>query len=85
MTLRVVLSCAEILVLALVVVYFLRRIAALLAHTGDTLEKIAAGVGAIKNHTDILGPGADALNSTLGEAAGHLETAVVSAEKLAAG
>jgi uncharacterized protein YoxC len=85
MTLRIVLTCAEILVLALVVVFFLRRIAALLRHVGDTLEKIAEGVKAIKGHTDILSPGADALNATLGEAAGHLETAVVSAEQLAAG
>jgi hypothetical protein len=84
MTLRVVLSVAEIALLVAVLAYFVIRLTTLLAHTGDTLEKIADGVRAIEGHVQIVGPGADQINQLLGESAGNLERAAVAAERLAA-
>jgi hypothetical protein len=82
MTLRVVLTIAEIALLVATLAYFLLRLTKQLRHTGDNLEKIADGVKAIEGHCTILGPGAGQLNGLLAESAGNLERAAVAAETL---
>ena len=83
MTLRVVLSIAEIVLLVAVLAYFLLRLTKMLSQTGDTLEKIRDGVVAIEGHCAILGPGATRVNAMLAESAGNLERAAVAVERLA--
>ena len=82
MTLRVVLSIAEIAALTAVVCFFLIKLTQMLSHIGDTLQNIADGVKAIDSHVSIIGPGADELNSLLTGTAGNLERAAVAAEQL---
>ena len=82
MTLRVVLSVAEIAALVAVVCYFLITLTKMLSHIGDTLTNIADGVKAIDGHCTILGPGASQLNSLLTGTAGSLERAAIAAEAL---
>lgn len=82
MTLRVVLTIAEIAVLVAVLCYFLKTLTKMLSHIGDTLTNIADGVKAIDSHCTIIGPGADQLNALLTGAAGSLEQAAVAAEAL---
>lgn len=82
MTLRVLLSVAEIVLLVAVLAYFLLRLTRMLSHTGDTLEKISEGVKAIEGHLTVVGPGATNLNALLTESAGNLERAAVAAEQL---
>jgi len=81
-TLRVVLTVAEIAVLVAVVCFFLIKLTQMLSHIGDTLTNIAEGVKAIDNHVAIVGPGANELNALLTGAAGDLERAAVAAEQL---
>jgi uncharacterized protein YoxC len=82
-TLRVVLSVAEIALLVAVLAYFLLRLTKMLSQTGDTLEKISDGVKAIEGHCAVIGPGATRLNGLLTESAGNLERAAVAAERMA--
>ena len=82
MTLRVVLTVAEIAALVAVLCYFLKALTNMLSHIGDTLTNIADGVKAIDSHVTIIGPGADQLNALLTGAAGSLEQAAVAAEAL---
>lgn len=82
MTLRVVLTIAEIGALVAVLCFFLMKLTTMLSHIGDTLTNIADGVKAIDNHVTIIGPGADQLNALLTGAAGSLEKAAVAAETL---
>jgi len=84
MTLRVVLSVAEIVLLVVVLAYFLWRLTRMLAHTGDTMEKIAEGVKAIESHVAVVGPGTATVNALLAESAGNLERAASAAERLGA-
>lgn len=83
MTLRVVLTIAEIVLLVAVLAFFLWKLTSVLKHIGDTLEKIRDGVKAIHGHCTILGPGTDQINSLLTESAGNLERAAVAVEQLA--
>jgi hypothetical protein len=83
MTVQVVLSVVEVLGLVGVLLFFLRRIDALLAHIQNNLSKIAEGVAAVEGHCSIIGPGADEINRLLGEAAGGLTRAAEEAEALA--
>lgn len=83
MTLRIVLSVAEILLLVVVLAYFVIRLTQSLSHIGDTLEKISEGVQAIEGHCSILGPGTEQLNGRLTETAGGLERATAAARQLA--
>ena len=84
MTLRVVLSVAEIVLVVAVLAYFLWRLTRMLAHTGDNLEKVSEGVKAIESHVAVLGPGTTNLNALLIESAGNLEQAASAAERLGA-
>jgi hypothetical protein len=83
MTSQVVLSVLEALALVGVLIYFLRRIDALLAHIQGNLGRIAEGVAAVEGHCSIIGPGADEINRLLGQAAGGLTQAAQEAEALA--
>lgn len=83
MTLQVVLSVIEVLALVGVLLFFLRRIDALLVHIQGNLGRIAEGVAAVEGHCSIIGPGTDEINRLLGEAAGGLTRAAEEAEALA--
>ena len=82
MTLRIALSVAEILLFVVVLGVFLVRIRGLLDRVIANLERIADGVGAVRGHTGLVGPGVDAVNALLGDAAGHLDRAGREAEAL---
>ena len=82
--LQVVLTCVEIVLLAGVLVYFLRKIDSELVDVVANLVKINKGVKAVEDHCAIIGPGADQVNRILGEAAGGLTTACELAEGLSA-
>lgn len=82
MTVRVILTIAEIAVLVGVLCFFLKTLTDMLAHIGDTLTNIAEGVKAIDGHCTIIGPGTEQLNALLTGAAGSLEQAAVAAERL---
>ncbi len=83
MTSQVVLSVVEALLLVGVLIFFLRRIDALLVHIQGNLGKIAEGVAAVEGHCAVIGPGADEINRLLGQAAGGLTQAAQEAEALA--
>lgn len=83
MTLQVVLTVVEVVLLVGVLLYFLRRIDILLARVQSNLGKIAEGVAAIGGHCAVIGPGTDELNRVLGQAAGSLTQAAEEAESLA--
>ena len=82
--LQVVLTCVEIVLLAGVLVYFLRAIDSELVGVVSNLDKISKGVKAVEDHCAIIGPGADQVNRILGDAAGGLTQACVLAEGLSA-
>lgn len=82
--LQVVLTCVEIVALAGVLIYFLRKIDSELVDVVGNLVKISKGVKAVEDHCAIIGPGADQVNRILGEAAGGLTTACELAEGLSA-
>ena len=83
MTVQVVLSVAEALLLVGVLVFFLRRIDALLVHIQGNLGRISEGVAAVDGHCAVIGPGADEINRLLGQAASGLTKAAEAAESLA--
>lgn len=83
MRLQVVLSVVEVLALVGVLLFFLRRIDALLVHIQGNLGRIAEGVAAVEGHCEIIGPGAEEINRLLGEAAAGLTRAAEEAEALA--
>ena len=83
MRLQVFLSVLEVLALVGVLLFFLRRIDALLVHIQGNLGRIAEGVAAVEGHCSIIGPGTDEINRLLGQAAGGLTRAAEEAEALA--
>ena len=83
MTIQVVLSVVEVLALVGVLLFFLRRIDALLARIQGNLGRIAEGVAAVEGHCSVIGPGADEINRLLGETAAGLTRAAEEAEALA--
>lgn len=83
MTLRIVLSVVEIVLLVLVLALFLNKVANQLDSISRTLAKVAFGVRAVETMCLAIGPGARKLNSTLTEVAGGLEAAATRAERLA--
>ena len=85
MHLRVALTAADIVLLALVLAFFLVKVAAGLQRIADNLGQVAGGVAAIETDTAILHGGADAINSNLNVAARNLTEAVTHAQALAAG
>ncbi len=83
MTLKIVLSVAEVVLLAGVLLYFLRRIDGHLVHIQGNLGRISEGVAAVEGHCSVIGPGADEINRLLGQAAAGLTRAAEEAEALA--
>jgi hypothetical protein len=83
MTTQIVLSVVEALALVGVLIWFLRRIDALLVRIQGNLGRIAEGVAAVEGHCAIIGPGADEINRLLGQAAAGLTQAAQEAEALA--
>jgi hypothetical protein len=83
MTTQVILSVVEVVLLAGVLLYFLRRIDTLLARIQGNMVKIAEGVAAVEGHCAIIGPGTDEINRLLGQAAAGLTRAAEEAESLA--
>jgi hypothetical protein len=82
-TIQVVLSVIEVLTLVGVLLFFLRRIDALLAHIQGNLGRIAEGVAAVEGHCSVIGPDADEINRLLSDAAAGLTRAAEEAEALA--
>lgn len=83
MTLRVVLSVAEILLVVLVLAYFLNRVARQLNRVSATLGKVAFGVRAVEQECSVIGPAADRINANLAATAADLETAAIGVERMA--
>ncbi len=83
MQLRVALTAADIVFLALVLAFFLIKVTAGLQSIADNLRRVADGVVAIEGHAKILHPGSDAINSNLNAAARNLTEAVGHAQAIA--
>jgi hypothetical protein len=83
MTLRILLTCVDIVALAAVLGGFVFVITEKLRAVATNLGRIGAGVGQIATDTRILPGGSEALNHNLQVAAGNLSTAVDRAEALA--
>lgn len=75
MTLRIVLSVAEILLIVGVLAYFLILIARLLNSISATLAKITFGVRAVETQCGVIGPAADEINANLSETVAKLNEA----------
>jgi len=80
---QVVLSVVEVVAFVGVLLYFLRRIDALLVHIEGNLTKISDGVAAVEGHCSVIGPGTQEINRLLGQAAAGLTQAAQEAEALA--
>jgi uncharacterized protein YoxC len=76
-------SIVDILALVIVLVFFLNWVARLLNSISKTLGKVTFGVRAVETQCAVIGPAADQINANLAAAAGNLESAAVSAERLA--
>lgn len=83
MTLQIVLTVAEILLVVVILAYFLNRVANQLNSISRTLAKVAFGVRAVETMCLVIGPATKKLNGTLTEVAGGLEQAAIKAERLA--
>ncbi|MGH9184397.1 MAG: hypothetical protein ACRD0U_01040 [Acidimicrobiales bacterium] len=83
MTLRVVLSVAEILLVVAVLAYFLNRVARQLNSISASLGKITFGVRAVEQQCSVIGPAADRINENLAAVAGDLEVAAAGVERMA--
>lgn len=82
---QVILTCVDIVLLALVLAFFLTRVTAGLQSIADTLGQVAGGVISIESDARILHGGADAINSNLNAAARNLTAAVGHAQALGGG
>ncbi len=82
MTLRIVLSVLEIVLLVLVLAFFLVRITRLLRKIAVNLAKVTWGVRTLEKQCAAIGPAADTINDNLAAAAADLERAAVMAERL---
>lgn len=81
MTLRVVLSVGEILLLVGVLAFFLIQVARLLNSISATLGKITFGVRAVETQCAVIGPAADAVNANLAATVAALKDAAVAARR----
>lgn len=82
MTLRIVLSVLEIVLLVVVLAFFLVRITRLLRKIAINLAKVTWGVRTLTTQCAAIGPAADTINDNLAAAAADLERAAVMAERL---
>lgn len=83
MTLRVFLTCLEMVLFVVVLGYFLNRVTGQLQSICRTLAKITFGVRAVETQCFVIGPAADRLNSNLSQVAAGLDDASARAERLA--
>ncbi len=83
MTLRVVLSVGEIVLVVVILAYFLNRVARLLNSISATLAKITFGVRAVETQCAVIGPAADRLNASLRETVANLNEATAAAKRRA--
>ena len=65
-TLLVTLTIVEIVLVAVVLVYYLARVAASLRRTAVLLGKVSFGVRAIETQTNVIGPSVLKVNDQLG-------------------
>lgn len=83
MTMRIVLTVLEIVLLVAVLGYFLNRVARQLNSICKTLGKIAFGVRAVETQCAAIGPAADSINTNLTRALRDLEQVAARAERIA--
>jgi hypothetical protein len=76
-------SIIDILLLVIVLLFFLAWVARLLNSISATLGKVTFGVRAVETQCAVIGPAVDVVNANLTAAAGNLESAAASAERLA--
>ena len=70
--LLVTLTIVEIVLVAMVLVYYLARVAASLRRTAVLLGKVSFGVRAIETQTNVIGPSVLKVNAQLGGSADAL-------------
>ncbi len=85
MTLLVVLTVAEILILIVVLAAYLVAIASRLASIADYFAKVTFGVRAIESQTAAIGPAVTRINEELQAVVGALPGIAEKAEQVAAG
>jgi uncharacterized protein YoxC len=83
MTLRVVLSVGEILLVVAILAYFLNKVSLLLNRISSTLAKVTFGVRAVETQCNVIGPAADRLNASLRATVGNLQEATAAAKRRA--
>lgn len=83
MTLQVILTVLEIVLLVLVLAFFLNHVAVQLLSISSNLARITFGVRAVETQCAVIGPAADRINANLASAAGGLDQAAAQAERLA--
>ena len=83
MTLRVVLTVFEIVLLIGTLAFFLNVVARQLNSISATLAKITFGVRAVETQCLVIGPAADRINANLAEIARGLDEAASRASRLA--
>lgn len=82
---QIFLSIVDIVALVVVLAFFLAWVARLLNSISATLGKVTFGVRAVETQCAVIGPAADQINHNLQDAAGNLERAAQTAERLAMG
>ncbi len=80
---NVAMTVGDIVFLDLILAFFLAWVARLLNKISATLGKVTFGVRAVETQCAAIGPAADQINANLTAAAGNLESAAISAERLA--
>ena len=83
MTLRVVLTVVEIVLLIGTLAFFLNVVARQLNSISATLAKITFGVRAVETQCLVIGPAADRINANLAQIASGLDQAASRAGSLA--
>ena len=82
MTLRIVLTVLEIVLVIGTLAFFLNVVARQLNSISATLAKITFGVRAVETQCLVIGPAADRINSNLNAIAQGLDQAAARAERL---
>lgn len=83
MSIQLLLSIVDVLLLVIVLAFFLNWVARLLNSISATLGKVTFGVRAVETQCAVIGPAADQINANLTAAAQNLERAAIGAERLA--
>lgn len=83
MTMRVFVTCLEMVLFVVVLGFFLNRVAKQLNSISRTLAKVTFGVRAVETQCLVVGPAADRINSNLSQVAAGLDDAAARAERLA--